>query len=106
MRNPVRSRFLYNLQDEIEKDRNAEAGRVQLYEKMCAEERLKAFEMIAINDLGLSVRACNCLRRGKIYTLAELSRLSLVELRRLRNLGRHTCEEIRAVCENYGVKIE
>jgi len=105
MRHPVRSRFLINLHEEIEKDKVAEAERLQ---KACIEQWPIANDiaMVTIEYLDLSVRAYNCLRRGNVKTLADLSKLSTAELMRFRNIGRRTCEEIKAACEKYGVIIE
>jgi len=42
---------------------------------------------ILVDDLGLSVRTLNCLRRGGIYSLGELRGRSDMELLVLRNFG-------------------
>lgn len=48
-----------------------------------------------IEDLGLSARAYNCLRRAKIDTVEQLQQLSDDDLFRIRNMGTRTVEEIR-----------
>ena len=45
------------------------------------------FETIAIEQLELSLRAYNCLKRAQILTLADLSRESYQSLLALRNFG-------------------
>ena len=45
------------------------------------------FENIAIEQLELSLRAYNCLKRAQILTLADLSRESYSSLLALRNFG-------------------
>jgi len=47
-----------------------------------------------IEDLGLSVRAYNCLRRAKIRTVEELRTMSVDDLIKVRNLGRRCVNEI------------
>lgn len=48
-----------------------------------------------IEDLGLSVRPYNVLKRARIDTVEQLQQLSDDDLMRLRNMGRHSLEEIR-----------
>ncbi|MBQ6595042.1 MAG: AAA family ATPase [Clostridia bacterium] len=48
-----------------------------------------------IETLGLSVRACNCLRRAGITSVEELRTVGDDRLMRMRNLGRKGLEEIR-----------
>jgi len=49
---------------------------------------------INIDDLDLSVRSYNCLRRAGLDTVADIIRLSEGELMQIRNLGRKSYEEI------------
>ena len=106
MRHPSRARYLLNLNGELEKDRAVEVENQQLRAKMRAEQRLRAKELITIEELDLSVRSFNCLHLAKIRTLADLSKLTLTELGEIRNLGQRSCKEILAVCEECGVIIE
>ena len=48
-----------------------------------------------IDDLELSIRSYNCLKRAGINTVEELKRLSDEDLTRVRNLGRKSIEEIK-----------
>ena len=48
-----------------------------------------------IDELELSIRAYNCLKRAGINTVEELRAMSEEELRRVRNLGAKCIEEIR-----------
>lgn len=59
-----------------------------------------------IVDLGLSARATNCLTRSGIPTLRELVTKSDADLLRVRNLGRHSYEEIVAKLEELGLRIK
>lgn len=48
-----------------------------------------------IEELDLSVRAYNCLKRGRIDTVEQLQQMSDDDLLRIRNMGTRTVEEIR-----------
>lgn len=50
---------------------------------------------IYIEDMNLSVRAYNCLRRAGIHTIAELREKTDEELMHIRNLGRKSYEEVK-----------
>lgn len=51
---------------------------------------------ILVSDLGLSVRSTNCLEKVDIFTVNQLSKLSLNELIEIQNLGRKSYEEVVA----------
>nr|YP_009308924.1 RNA polymerase a-subunit [Toxarium undulatum]AOS86667.1 RNA polymerase a-subunit [Toxarium undulatum] len=55
---------------------------------------------IAIEELQLSVRAYNCLKRAKINTVADLLKYSPEQLQELRNFGRKSGDEVYAVLKN------
>ena len=60
-----------------------------------AEERRKASALaMAIEDLDLSVRAYNCLKRAGITTVRDLAACSEEDLKGVRNLGMKSREEI------------
>lgn len=54
-----------------------------------------------IENLNFSVRTYNILKRGKIDTVEQLQQLSDDELMCVRNLGRHSLEEIHEKLESY-----
>jgi len=47
-----------------------------------------------IAELGLSNRALNCLARRNIEYVEELLQFDMKELLRIRNMGKHTAQEI------------
>ena len=49
---------------------------------------------VKIENLGLSVRSYNCLKRAGIRTTDDLTAKSLQDLMRVRNLGRKSREEV------------
>lgn len=63
----------------------------------------KDLNEIRIDDLELSVRAFNCLRRAGIVTLYDLALMSMDKLMRVRNLGRQTLNEIVEKAKEYGI---
>ncbi len=58
-----------------------------------AEERSKVFEM-TIEELDLSVRSFNCLKRANINTVEDLINKTQDEMIKVRNLGRKSLEEV------------
>ena len=57
---------------------------------------------IPIGDLDLGVRAYNCLKRYGINTIADLLKLSVTEIKQVRNLGIKSFEEIIQKLEERG----
>ena len=49
----------------------------------------------SIDDLDLSVRSYNCLRRAGIKYIAELTRMTEEEILKIRSMGKKGCQEIR-----------
>lgn len=58
------------------------------------EDREKMLEM-TIEELDLSVRSFNCLKRAGINTLGELTQKTAEEMMKIRNLGKKSMEEIQ-----------
>ena len=50
---------------------------------------------MTIEDLDLSVRSYNCLKRANINTVADLARKSEEDMMKVRNLGRKSLEEVK-----------
>ena len=50
---------------------------------------------MTIEDLDLSVRSFNCLKRAGITTVADLVEKSEEEMMRVRNLGRKSLDEVK-----------
>ena len=59
------------------------------------DQKVKVLEM-AIEELDLSVRSYNCLKRAGINTVQELASKSEEDMMKVRNLGRKSLEEVRA----------
>lgn len=54
-----------------------------------------------IEELDLSVRSFNCLKRAGVHTIAQLRAMSKDELIKVRNLGRKSYEEVLKKLEEY-----
>ena len=50
---------------------------------------------MTIEDLDLSVRSYNCLKRANINTVADLTEKTEEEMMKVRNLGRKSLEEVK-----------
>ena len=57
------------------------------------DPNMKALET-SIDDLDLSVRAYNCLKRAGILTLRDLTDKSENEMMKIRNLGKKSLKEV------------
>lgn len=63
-------------------------------------------ENIPLEELELSVRSYNCLKRAGMNTLREVSEMTFYELCNVRNLGKKSVDEICAVLTNYGLRLK
>lgn len=64
----------------------------------------KVMEM-TIEDLDLSVRSYNCLKRAGINTVAELTHKSEDDMMKVRNLGRKSLEEVKKKLAELGLSL-
>ena len=74
-------------------DLTEEIDEVDLEEEKEEEDREKKLEM-TVEDLDLSVRSYNCLKRAGINTVGELVAKTEEELMKVRNLGKKSFEEV------------
>ena len=68
------------------------------------DEKEKVLEM-SIDELELSVRSYNCLKRAGIYTVVELTNRTPEDMMKLRNLGRKSLEEVLAKLKELGLSL-
>jgi DNA-directed RNA polymerase subunit alpha len=73
------------------------ANRITTFESPATEESAEHYDNIFIEELELSVRAYNCLKRANVHTLADLLKYSAAELLEFKNFGQKSADE---VCEN------
>ncbi len=67
-------------------------------------EKEKVFEM-NIDELELSVRSYNCLKRAGINTVEELCNSTPEDMMKVRNLGRKSLEEVLAKLKELGFSL-
>lgn len=64
----------------------------------------KMLEM-TIEELDLSVRSYNCLKRAGINTVQELTNKTEADMMKVRNLGRKSLEEVKAKLADLGLSL-
>ena len=68
------------------------------------DEKEKVLEM-SIDELELSVRSYNCLKRAGINTVEELCNKTSDDMMKVRNLGRKSLEEVLAKLKELGLQL-
>ena len=68
------------------------------------DEKKKVLEM-KIDELELSVRSYNCLKRAGINTVEELCNKTSEDMMKVRNLGRKSLEEVLAKLKELGLQL-
>ena len=80
------------------------AGTTDVMVEPPSTETKKVLEM-NIDELELSVRSYNCLKRAGINTVAELINRTPDDMMKVRNLGRKSLEEVLAKLNELGLKL-
>lgn len=70
-----------------------------------AEERDRLLAL-SIDELDLSVRSYNCLKRAGINTIGELVSKTADDMMKVRNLGRKSLEEVQEKLAQFGLKLK
>ena len=60
---------------------------------------------MAIEEMDLSVRSYNCLKRANIHTVEDLTRKTEDEMLKVRNLGRKSLDEVILKLQSYGLTL-
>jgi DNA-directed RNA polymerase subunit alpha len=81
-----------------------DADAIQVMEEKDDNDRNKLMEM-TIEELDLSVRSYNCLKRAGINTVAELCAKTDEEMIKVRNLGKKSLEEVKQKLANIGLSL-
>ena len=68
------------------------------------DQKEKALEM-TIDELELSVRSFNCLKRASINTVEELTHRSEEDMMKVRNLGKKSLDEVKHRLEELGLSL-
>ena len=86
----------------IDLSENAKTAEVMVEKE--DEEKEKVLEM-SIDELELSVRSYNCLKRAGINTVQELTNKTPEDMMKVRNLGRKSLEEVLAKLKELGLQL-
>ena len=77
-------------------------GDMQIMVSREEDEQVKVLEM-PIEEMDLSVRSYNCLKRANINTVDDLIKKSKGDMLKVRNLGLKSIEEVVAKLQSYGL---
>lgn len=69
------------------------------------DKHIKILEM-SIEEMDLSVRSYNCLKRAGIHTVEDLTKKSEDDMLKVRNLGRKSLDEVIAKLHSYGLDLK
>ena len=69
------------------------------------DKKEKVLEM-TIEELDLSVRSYNCLKRAGINTVQELAERSMDDMMKVRNLGKKSLEEVEKKLKELGLSLK
>ncbi len=86
----------------IDLSENAKSAEVMVEKE--DDEKSKVLEM-SIDELELSVRSYNCLKRAGINTVQELTNKTSEDMMKVRNLGRKSLEEVLAKLKDLGLEL-
>ena len=70
------------------------------------EDRQQKVLEMSIEDMDLSVRSYNCLKRAGIHTVEDLTKRSEEDMLKVRNLGRKSLDEVIAKLKGYGLDLK
>ena len=87
----------------IDLSENAKTAEVMVEKE--DDEKEKVLEM-SIDELELSVRSYNCLKRAGINTVEELTNKTSEDMMKVRNLGRKSLEEVLAKLKELGLQLQ
>lgn len=87
----------------IDLSENAKTAEVMIEKE--DDEKEKVLEM-SIDELELSVRSYNCLKRAGINTVEELTNRTSDDMMKVRNLGRKSLEEVLTKLKELGLQLK
>ena len=81
------------------------AGDMEIMVEKEEDQKEKALEM-TIEELELSVRSFNCLKRASINTVEELTERTEEDMMKVRNLGKKSLDEVKNKLEELGLSLK
>lgn len=85
---------------------NEEPAQEVLQEEEVGAEPVKSALALSIDDLELSARSSNCLKRAGIETVGELVEKDITELTQIKNFGKKSADEINDKLKNYNLALK
>ena len=70
------------------------------------EEQVDKYQEMSIEELDLSVRSYNCLKRANIITVQELTQKTEDDMMKVRNLGKKSLKEVRDKLKALGLSFK
>ena len=86
-------------------DLTESVGTVEIMVEKDVDQTEKALEM-TIEELELSVRSFNCLKRASINTVEELTHRTEEDMMKVRNLGKKSLDEVKHKLEELGLGLK
>lgn len=83
----------------------SEIGNIGILVPPEEDKRTKILEM-TIEDMDLSVRSYNCLKRANIHTVEDLIKKTEDDMLKVRNLGKKSLDEVIYKIESLGLKLK
>ncbi len=68
------------------------------------DKQIKLMEL-PIEEMDLSVRSYNCLKRAGVNTIEDLTKKSRADMLKVKNLGIKSIDEVIAKLESYGLSL-
>ena len=83
----------------------SEVGNIGILVPPEEDKKTRILEM-TIEEMDLSVRSYNCLKRANIHTVEDLTKKTEDDMLKVRNLGKKSLDEVIYKLENYGLKLQ
>ena len=80
-------------------------GRLQLVFNYHRSSHFKVRKLIPLEELNLSVRAYNCLKRAQVNSVSDLMGFSYEDLLEIKNFGSKSADEVIEALERIGISI-
>lgn len=89
----------------LERENNQLVARLNALGDKIAREKKTQERKVDIDEMELSVRSYNCLKRAGIYYVSDLDGMTYEKLKKVRNLGRKSIIEVINKAAEYGIVI-
>ena len=83
----------------------SELGNIGILVQPETDKQLRILEM-TIEEMDLSVRSYNCLKRANIHTVEDLTKKTEDDMLKVRNLGKKSLDEVIFKLDSYGLKLK